>query len=94
MSYTGCSIKSFKLETVLLTHQELSCHLHQVVLLVLSGNTMSVSYLTEQEGDSFASALWPCVVDIAAGADFSTRDTDSPYSVQIEGAVDQRSKLW
>ena len=45
-SYEGRSIISLELESVLLALHNLAGHLHQVVPLVLSDNTMTVSYLT------------------------------------------------
>ena len=44
------SINSLELEAVLVALHEFSRHLCQVVLLILSDNTMTVSYLTKQGG--------------------------------------------
>ncbi len=74
-----------KLEAVLLALNKFSCHLHQVVLLVLSDNTTIVSYLTSRGGgDSLASALQPGVADFPTGIELGPPDTGSSYSKDVE----------
>ena len=53
-SYAGYSINSLELEAVLLALHNFSRQLCQVVLLILSDNTMTVSCLTKQGGNHLA----------------------------------------
>ncbi len=71
----GLFINSLELEAVLVALHEFSGHLLQVVQLVLSDNTMAVSYLTKHGGTHSALLCGR----FSAGAELSLQDTGSPF---------------